>query len=511
MKLDDYIKGNRRGRQAHETELDAMRDPFLGDALDGFDAVPDDHSAALERLAEGIRRSAADGRAAGRVRTEQLRERRVRSWSIAAAAVFIVGVIGGGAWLLRDGLPHDTSRGTFAGESTSSGGYLSGEEIAILPPVTVIKEETPRRDTTRTESRDLIALAEITPVPNHPAEATDIENVQLDETEIAATADPAAPAIRVRGTATLSSDLVPLYIVDGVVMDGITDIDPTTIANIELLKDTDATAVYGSRAAGGVIVVTTRDPANPAAKARAVEGRVVDASTGEALAGVFVREGTDDAKGEAQAGTLTDADGRFALPRVNEGAKIVAQYLGYEKADVDVTTAADGKEVLIAMVEDSSELNDVVVVGYGTQRKSMVTGSVSAVKESRRHRAKAVASTTVPASVPSPAAVPPSVPVTITTPATSTAADTVGHSIARPAADTVVTVEFGRFVAAGHTQSLQGTRVTVSFEVGADGRPHHIKVVDSPSPAAARTARKMLRKGPDWPTEPSRKLITINL
>jgi hypothetical protein len=136
LKTNDYIHGARHGREAHDLELEAMRDPLLGDALDGFDAVPGDHSAALARLAKGIHGSATQGRAAARSRSARLRERRVRGWSVAAAAVFLAGVVGGGAWLFREGVPPTSTRGPIADRIHSS-----DEAEAILPPVTVIPNE----------------------------------------------------------------------------------------------------------------------------------------------------------------------------------------------------------------------------------------------------------------------------------------------------------------------------------------------------------------------------------
>jgi TonB-linked SusC/RagA family outer membrane protein len=71
--------------------------------------------------------------------------------------------------------------------------------------------------------------------------------------------------IRIRGNRTLttssgSSDGLdgPLVVVDGIPFGGLNDINPDDIANIEILKDASATAIYGSRGAGGVILVTTK-------------------------------------------------------------------------------------------------------------------------------------------------------------------------------------------------------------------------------------------------------------
>ena len=86
--------------------------------------------------------------------------------------------------------------------------------------------------------------------------------VQVTATE----GDPDAEIrIRVRGAGSFSSDGAPLYIVDGVERTSIDEIDPNTIERISVLKNQSSTAVYGSRGKNGVIVVTTKGAAKPAA------------------------------------------------------------------------------------------------------------------------------------------------------------------------------------------------------------------------------------------------------
>lgn len=70
-------------------------------------------------------------------------------------------------------------------------------------------------------------------------------------------------------------------------------------------------------------------------------------------------------------GTLTGADGTFTLS-VAKGASLKISYIGYKTATVKVV---EGRSVRVVLEEDSELLNDVVVVGYGTQRKKLVTGS----------------------------------------------------------------------------------------------------------------------------------------
>lgn len=64
--------------------------------------------------------------------------------------------------------------------------------------------------------------------------------------------------IRVRGGGSLSQDNSPLYIVDGFPVSSISDIAPTEIQSIDVLKDASSTAIYGARGANGVIIVTTK-------------------------------------------------------------------------------------------------------------------------------------------------------------------------------------------------------------------------------------------------------------
>lgn len=75
----------------------------------------------------------------------------------------------------------------------------------------------------------------------------------------------AVPQIRIRGNRTLTTSISasdnldgPLYVVDGIPYGGTLDLNPSDIANMEILKDASATAIYGSRGSGGVILITTK-------------------------------------------------------------------------------------------------------------------------------------------------------------------------------------------------------------------------------------------------------------
>ncbi|MEZ0607744.1 SusC/RagA family TonB-linked outer membrane protein [Fibrella sp. WM1] len=67
------------------------------------------------------------------------------------------------------------------------------------------------------------------------------------------------PAINIRGTSTLNGNTAPLIIVDGLIFNGrLSDINPADVASVDVLKDPSSKAVYGSQAANGVVLVTTK-------------------------------------------------------------------------------------------------------------------------------------------------------------------------------------------------------------------------------------------------------------
>ena len=101
-----------------------------------------------------------------------------------------------------------------------------------------------------------------------------------------------------------------------------------------------------------------------------ISGDVVDKTTGEPLIGVTVID-----KNNPTVGTSTDVDGRFDLKVSSADAIIQFSYVGYTPVEMP---ARDVKGT-ITMEETSTMLNEVVVVGYGTQKKVNLSGAVSTV------------------------------------------------------------------------------------------------------------------------------------
>lgn len=97
-------------------------------------------------------------------------------------------------------------------------------------------------------------------------------------------------------------------------------------------------------------------------------GVVVDEDNGTVIGASVVVKGTTN-------GTITGLDGDFSISNVEKGDVVVVSYVGY----VDAEIVWSGKPLRIVLKEDAKILDEVVVVGYGTQKKVNVTGSVGMV------------------------------------------------------------------------------------------------------------------------------------
>ena len=104
-----------------------------------------------------------------------------------------------------------------------------------------------------------------------------------------------------------------------------------------------------------------------ASNAQGILGTVTD-DAGEPIIGASIVE-----KGNPQNGTITNFDGQFTI-KVSEGTPIIISYIGYTSQEVN---ARNG--MTIVLKEDAQTLQDVVVIGYGVQKKSVVTAAIAKV------------------------------------------------------------------------------------------------------------------------------------
>ncbi|MDR1601159.1 MAG: TonB-dependent receptor plug domain-containing protein, partial [Tannerella sp.] len=111
------------------------------------------------------------------------------------------------------------------------------------------------------------------------------------------------------------------------------------------------------------------ETADPAQSKIRITGTVVD-QAGEPVIGANILE-----KGVIANGTITDVDGKFGLD-VSSGATLVVSFIGYVTQEI---APGNRTQLQIILQEDAQALEEVVVVGYGTQKKANLTGAVATV------------------------------------------------------------------------------------------------------------------------------------
>ncbi|MBD5176545.1 MAG: TonB-dependent receptor [Bacteroidales bacterium] len=107
------------------------------------------------------------------------------------------------------------------------------------------------------------------------------------------------------------------------------------------------------------------------AQSLAIQGTVSDVEFGDPLIGVTV-----SVKGQPSIGTATDIDGHYSI-NVPAGSTLVFSYVGYDRQERKVTQSST---VDIELHSDNQTLDDLVVIGYGTAKKSDLTGAVASVQ-----------------------------------------------------------------------------------------------------------------------------------
>ncbi len=118
-----------------------------------------------------------------------------------------------------------------------------------------------------------------------------------------------------------------------------------------------------------VLLLLAFDVSAAFAQNRTIKGNVTD-ENGEPLIGATV-----NVKGNSTLGTLTDLDGNFSLSIPDQkGVVLVVSYVGYDAMEIDV---AGKTNISISLKDDTQILNEVVVVGYGQQKKASVVGAIT--------------------------------------------------------------------------------------------------------------------------------------
>lgn len=366
MKLLDYIRGLRKGKEAHRLEKESMQDPFLADAMDGYNQVEGNHEQRIEKL-----RMQVSAHSAKKKNTYAI------TWSIAACLVIGFGI---------------SSYFLFLKKSMTDEVFIAEESVpAKLPetttPATPTNPATPAAPVTpRADKKEMSASAVIEPMMEEVLEQT------AELQEVAATMD----------TSESVSD-----------------------KKMRMAK-----------------VVT---PPN----SNIIQGKVTD-EKGEPIIGASVAyKGTN-------IGTITNMNGEFSLVKKEGKKQLTAQFIGYDPVEIPVDTS---QTMLIAMNENKQTLNEVVVVGYGTNKNKKSTTVVTAKEQADKD---------------------------------ITPQPVIGkrkyqkylkENLVRPTDEKCAQVK---------------GKVVLTFLVNKEGRPFYIKVKESLCESSDKEAIRLIQEGPDW-------------
>lgn len=133
---------------------------------------------------------------------------------------------------------------------------VMSEDVDVLNEVVVVGYGTQRKSDL-TGAVSSVRGADLIKIPNASAEQALQGKVAGVQVSSSSGAPGSVPVIRVRGVGTFNNSS-PIFVVDGLILDNISFLNAADIASMEVLKDASATAIYGSRGANGVIIVTTK-------------------------------------------------------------------------------------------------------------------------------------------------------------------------------------------------------------------------------------------------------------
>ena len=314
MDFKAYIKGKRKGKEAHNIERAAGHDPFLRDAIDGFDAVEGDHFASIEFLEKQVE-------ALSKPRTRRFQP---LFWYSSAATILLLLAL----WVFY---PTTEKTDYLADENNTS--INSDIEVStndsVENSVNTLKIETLTND----KPAKQIAQSKNRNIPY--------------ESDLAV----AKPVV-----AEKKSDALPDEIDNGKLV-----IPENTVDAVAQRTD-----VFGMRT-----MSASKNAVGMAqiADDNKLRGRVID-ENGEPIIGATITFK------DTYKSVLTDINGNFVIdvPK-NNNRPLVLSYIGYETKEV----AVNEPTIEVKMQADQLALNEVVVVGYGSQKRTSRVGSVARV------------------------------------------------------------------------------------------------------------------------------------
>lgn len=329
MKLLDYIRGLRKGKEAHRLEKESMQDPFLADAMDGYSQVEGNHEQQIEKLRIQVSAHSA-----------KKKNTRAITWSIAACLAIGFGI---------------SSYFLFLKKSMTDEVFIAEESVSakLAEPAAPPPPSIPATPTVPTTPQKEIALAtakvktDSTPASEYSTSVSEITARQADKKDMIA---------KIQATSQPQQG-VPVATVP--VMEEVSE-ETAALQEVVATMDTSESESDKKMKLAKVAAILPQN--------NMIKGRVTD-EKGEPIIGASVAyKGTN-------IGTITNMNGEFSLVKKDDKKRLTAQFIGYDPVEIRVDTS---RTMLIAMNENKQALNEVVVVGYGAKKnkKSVTAGTV---------------------------------------------------------------------------------------------------------------------------------------
>ncbi len=337
----DYAKGKQRGKRAHRLERESLNDPFLADALEGFEQSGE-HGQAIDELRGLVQLEAGK---AGKPR------RRSYKWTnyllaVAAAIMFFLIL---SPFVYKE-LKHRQYLSMFEEMQRAPAIDLDEDVIPVTQAHLPVRKKSPHHPVVR----DVVTLS------NNANNALLADNASSLRTKPLATNEALAIASE---TSVIKSEA-------SVIASGAKQSNHLIESDLIINESSLPVAKKETLAMAVAQPVITFDKLT-AAYPKIIKGKILD-ETGVALPGAVITQiGTKNA-------ALTDADGKFAIAVEDFDKQLQASFMGYQPMTVSVRDTS--KQLLLALSPDVVSLQEVVVTGYGSKKRTRTTGAVPVVK-----------------------------------------------------------------------------------------------------------------------------------
>lgn len=443
MKLLDYIRGLRKGKEAHRLEKESMRDPFLADAMDGYQQVEGNHEERIKELQNFIT-----------ARSTKKRYSYAITWSIAACLIIGIG-ISSYFLFLKNNMPEDT----FIAKETTNARTVT-PEVSIDP-------ETPKEEFIHS--------------PSAAKKKQDSSHVVTTDKEIKK--DIIAKSTVVTTPQNLpAKNSVPIK--EEVLKPAKTEKEENPISTIDTL----------------ILHSNKKDTKKLKLSANAqniIEGMVID-DKGQPLVGANITFGTKETDNKDQSllygtvkthegkvhETITDINGKFTIPKDLLFGKLKVNYIGYDP--VSITIKDSLQPILIAMKESTqSKFDEVVITGTGAKKKMTVTGAVTSVNVEDLKQAPStnVLTGSIPGVIKR---------STVKAPKQITPKPVIGMRKYKKY------LKENLIPPTDETCSGMKGAIILTFSVNKKGRPNDVKVKKGLCESADKEAIRLILDGPDW-------------